>query len=117
MGRNLRPRLTFESLTDCQMNPDEFRTLRRERLRPFDQIEWLPGVRPVRRQQQGSRGQITRCRVCNEDAGLSISLGSKGLGICAASSRMRTPSEREHAKQCNRSSQFFRAHIKLLRAP
>lgn len=50
MGRDLRPRLTLESFTDCEMNPDELRTLRRERLRSFDQVEWLPGVGVVRRQ-------------------------------------------------------------------
>ncbi len=59
MGRDLRPRRTLESFTDCEMNPDEIRTLRRELLRPFDQIEWLLGVGVVRRQQQGSRGQIS----------------------------------------------------------
>lgn len=99
------------------MNPDQLRTLRRERLRPFDQFKWLPSIGVVRRQQQGCRGEIAWCCMCNEDPSLSISLGSKGMGICAASSRIRTPGEREHAKQCNRTSQFSRPHIKLLRAP
>jgi hypothetical protein len=117
MGHDLRPALTPESFTDGEMNPDKLRTLRREHLRPFDQVEWLPSVGLVRCQYKGSRGQIAWCCVCNEDPDLSISLGSKGLGVCAASSRIRTPDEREHAKQCNRTSQFARPRIKRLRAP
>lgn len=107
----MRPRPTLESFTDCEINPHEIRTLRRELLRPFDQIEWLLGVGVVRRNQQASRGQIAWRCVRNEDTGLSISFGSKGLGICAASSRIRTPSEREHAKQCNRRSQLTRKKV------
>ena len=113
MGRYLRPRLTLESFTDDEMSPDELWTLRRERLRAFDQIEWLPGVAVARRQQQGRCGQVAWCCVCNEDSGLSILLGSKGVGICAASSRIRTRGEREHAEQCDGISQSARPHIKL----
>ena len=60
MGRDLRPRLTLQSFTEGEMSPDELRTLRRERLRPFDQIEWLPGARgrPAPAGGQPRRGRL-----------------------------------------------------------
>jgi hypothetical protein len=82
------------------MKPDKLWTPRCERLSPFDQIEWLPGIGVFwrERQQQRSRGQIAGSCSCNEDSNFPVACGTQGLAVRSASSHVRTPRERQRAK-------------------
>ena len=102
MGRDLRFGVAFESFANREMEPQELRTLRCQRLRPFDQIEGLTEVPVVILGQQRGRSQITGGRVCYEDGRLPIALGPEGLGIRAPS--MHTPGQHQGAQRHSRQS-------------
>jgi hypothetical protein len=91
---NLRPIGRFSFATRGYL-----RQAVRKRLGPCDQFERLPADWVARHSKERGRRQIGRSWMCNEDFHLSSAFGPKGICVCSVSFGVRTPGERQHAKQ------------------